>query len=682
MAASLFTFYRLKKNKTIKILCLTVLLTQLAGFVAKGQPALIPMPQEITWGSGDFQLGSATIQTDTSLSHSAIQYLQGWLASEGIKNTQLQQPVSGKKSAAIAFLYNEDLTAYGKEAYQLTVKPQGVTIQSHSELGFFRAVTTLRQLGVENNKIASCQIRDWPAFQWRGIMHDVGRNFISLDELKKQVSILARYKINVFHWHLTENVAWRLQIKKYPQLTDAEHMTRNKGQYYTQEEAREFVRYCQQLGVTVLPEIDMPGHSAAFERAMGVNMQSDEGIRILKNILEEVCEVFDVPYIHIGGDEVEITNPDFLPEMTRFIRHRGKQVVGWRPGGNLDDDTIDQLWTGHVEPEKGIKTIDSRHLYLNHNDPLSGVYKTFSRQLCDAPRGDSLLLGAILCAWPDRRVGHQDDIIKMNGFYPSALAFAERAWIGGGYKEPTALIPVDNSLRFHEFVAFEKRLIRHRDCFFQGEHFPYIRQTDIVWNITRPQPNEGDLAKTFAIETAEGNAPEQGVSKARGATVWLRHMWHPLMQGVLPEAQPNHTAYAYTYVFSPQKQQVGMWISFHNPGRANDDDTPKTGQWDYKQSKIWVNDKEIAPPQWLYPGRKGDMEVPLVDESYEWRPATQVNLEKGWNKVLIKLPIGKFKSSHTAQVKWMFTAAFVHWDGSTAREIEGLKYSVDPKGKQ
>ena len=113
-----------------------------------------------------------------------------------------------------------------------------------------------------------------------------------------------------------------------------------------------------------------------------------------------------------------------------------------------------------------------------------------------------------------------------------------------------------------------------------------------------------------------------------------------------------------------------MWIGFRSWSRSHRDATPAEGAWDHRQGKIWLNGKPIAPPRWAKPGRKGDGEDPLVDEGYAYRPPTPVHLEKGWNRILIKAPVGKDK------VKWMCTAALIAWDGRMARELDGVSWAA------
>ena len=164
------------------------------------------------------------------------------------------------------------------EAYTLHISREHIHIEAIKPQGVYRAMQTLRQLTERSEqgvRVHGCRITDWPAFRIRGWMHDVGCSYISLKELKREIVLLSRYKINTFHWHLTENQAWRLESKRYPELNDSAHTTRMPGKYYTHEEARELVDFCRKHFVTLIPEIDIPGHSAAFERAL------DYGIRMI-----------------------------------------------------------------------------------------------------------------------------------------------------------------------------------------------------------------------------------------------------------------------------------------------------------------------------------------------------------------------------------------------------------------
>ena len=253
-----------------------------------------------------------------------------------------------------------------EEAYMLEVTKKGVSIKATTEKGVYWAKQTLKQLVVTKGKKSyyeGCTIIDYPAFRIRGFMHDTGRSYISVEELKKEIALLSQYKINVFHWHLTENQGWRLQSIRFPQLNLANTYERLPEKYYTLEEAKELVAYCKAHNMLLIPEIDMPGHSRAFEKAFGTDMQSPQGMKILKEILDEVVETFEVPYIHIGTDEVAFTNPAFVPEMVAYIRAKGKKVISWNPGWHYKEGEIDmtQLWSYRGKAQKGIPAIDSRY---------------------------------------------------------------------------------------------------------------------------------------------------------------------------------------------------------------------------------------------------------------------------------------------------------------------------------
>lgn len=164
---------------------------------------------------------------------------------------------------------------------------------------------------------------------------------------------------------------------------------------------------------------------------------------------------------------------------------------------------------------------------------------------------------------------------------------------------------------------------------------------------------------------------------AVGAGIYLRHVWGTFVPAFYKEPKENHTAYAYTYVYSPKNQTVGLWAEFQNYGRSEADLPPLPGKWDYKGSRIWINDEEILPPGWTMTHRVKDVEVPLGNENCVVRPPLSIQLHKGWNKILLKLPVGKFTQPEIRLVKWMFTTVFVTLDGKKA--VEGLIYSPEKK---
>ena len=582
----------------------------------------------------------------------------------------------------------EEARLNGAEAYRLSVSNKRIKIEAVTEQGVYWAMQTLRQLERKKGKrssVAGCEIVDWPAFRIRGFMQDVGRSYISMEELKREIEILSRFKINVFHWHLTENQAWRLESKIFPMLNDSVNTIRMPGKYYTLEEARDLVDFCKKHQVLLIPEIDMPGHSAAFVRAFRHDMQSPEGMKILKLLLDEVCETFDVPYLHIGTDEVEFTNPHFVPEIVAYVRSKGKKVISWNPGWHYKPGEIDMthLWSYRGKAQPGIPAIDSKFHYLNHFDVFGDIVALYNSRIYDQAEGSEDIAGTILALWHDRLIDNEWNLVIENGLYPNMLAIAERAWRGGGteyFDGLGTILPPEDTEAFKEFADFEKRMLWHKEHTFKGYPFAYVKQTNVKWNITDAFPNGGDMDKVFPPEqelkdTYHYNGNTYGVRQAIGAGIYLRHVWGDMVPAFYADPKENHTAYAYTWVYSPKDQEVGLWVEFQNYSRSEMDLAPLPGKWDYKGSRIWINGCEILPPVWTATHKVKSYEVPLGNENCVGRVPLAVHLNKGWNKVFLKLPIGKFKMAETRLVKWMFTAVFVTPDGE--RAAEGLIYSPD-----
>lgn len=649
--------------------------------VAKaGDNHLLPQPQKFTPSHTSFQVNKVKLSTPV--------LQQEWEAFIA----EMSGTVSPKATAVIEVRLLPSLPEIPMnrdEAYRLNVTKKRITVEAVTERGVYWAMQTLRQLAEKRNsktQIQGAEIVDWPAFRIRGFMQDVGRSYISLEELKREIAALAQFKINVFHWHLTENQSWRLESKIFPMLNDSVNTTRMPGKYYTLEEAKELVAFCKAHHMTLIPEIDMPGHSAAFIRTFRHDMQSPEGMKILKLLLDEVCETFDVPYLHIGTDEVQFTNPRFVPEMVSYVRSKGKKVISWNPGWHYKPGEIDmtQLWSYRGKAQEGIPAIDSRFHYLNHFDTFGDIVALYNSRVYNKEQGSDDLAGTILAIWNDRLIDSEWDMIIENNFYPNMLAVAERAWKGGGteyFDKNATILPSDEqSELFKNFADFERRLLWHKEHTFAGYPFAYVRQTNVKWNITDAFPNGGDLTKSFPPEeslrdsyTYKGKT--YNVRPAIGAGIYLRHVWGTLVPGFYKEPEENHTAYAYTYVYSPKEQTAGLWVEFQNYSRSEADLPPLQGKWDYKESRIWINEQEVLPPVWTATHRTKSNEITLGNENCVVRPPLEVRLQKGWNKVFMKLPVGKFTSPEVRLVKWMFTTVFVTPDGQKA--LEGLVYSPD-----
>ncbi|MBV3429741.1 beta-N-acetylhexosaminidase [Prevotella copri] len=579
---------------------------------------------------------------------------------------------SGELTVEEKYVSQIEGAKFQEEAYHLSITRKGILLEATTPKGMYWGRQTLEQLKYTKNKktwVPQCDITDWPAFRIRGFMHDVGRSYIPVEELKREISLLSRYKINVFHWHLTENQAWRLECKKYPQLNAPENMEREKGKFYTLDEARQLVEFCKQHQVLLIPEIDMPGHSAAFERTFNTDMQSEKGTQILKDIIDEVCETFDVPYLHIGTDEVQFTNPDFVPMMVKYIRDKGKKVISYNPGWNYKPGEIDmtQLWSYRGKAQKGIPAIDCRYHYANHFDTYADLVAMFNSRIYNQPEGSDDLAGCIVAFWNDRFIDNTPQLLAENNFYPYMLTLAERAWRGGGncyFDGKGTLLWEDEPEQLAAFREFEHRLLWQKKTWLKEVPFPYVFQTQSEWQITDAFPNGGDLNKVFPPEQQEDSVYQyEGKTyktrKIIGNGIYLRHVWGTLVPGFYANPQENHTAYATRWIYSPKERKAKLALEFQNYSRSESDLAPRQGTWDYKCSRAWINGQEIMPPVWQNTNTERSNEITLKNENYMSRPAIDITLKKGWNKLMLKLPVGKFSSKETRLVKWMFTAAIL-----------------------
>lgn len=605
-----------------KIICLVALVSAVLGFstFAQGQTlALIPTPSTMVCGDDSVLIAELPVR-------------------EQIINDVHRFP--------------------SDESYELRVTKESIEIMARTQAGLFYAHKTLRQLKM-SEYVRTMDIKDSPAFSWRGYMVDVGRNYQSMEMLKQQIDFMADMKLNVFHFHLTENVAWRLAIDKYPQLTDQEYMTRDGGLYYDEEDIKELMQYCADRHILFLMEIDMPGHSEAFKRAMGFDMQTDEGLETVLNILDEVVAKFGIKILHIGADEVRITKEDFLPKVTSHLHELGVTVVGWHPGGDYPEYVIRQLWSNddaHGAEDQGDKysRIDSRNLYINHMDALEAIPSIYNHQVCDVDRGDSLNLGATLCLWNDRKLRRGEDNLTHNPVYSSLMAFAERTWVGGGRSDNYVGVDATPDV-LSAFRDFERSMMTIHHDLYPDLPFTYVPQADIEWQVYGPYDNGGDLGMSFAPESStDGVEP---MTTVVGGTIIWRHFWDPVVKGIMDGTKENTTLYAEREIYSDKDQWVPMWIGFYDYSRSHHIDSPKMGTWGSEGAKIWINGKEIMPPKWVRGGRKGDLEIPFEDENYSMRAPMMVYLHKGANKILVKSPIGKYNSGiWYAPFKWMFTA--------------------------
>lgn len=398
--------------------------------------SIIPLPNNITIGKGYFTLNNlTTINYTTAESKKLALLLQEYLQVQYNLNIKITEKAT---TNCIQFITNKKTN---NEAYDLVISTNKIEIIGY-DAGLFYGYQSLLQLlpvTIKNKEILLpiVTIKDTPRFEYRGMHLDVCRHMFPLSFLKKYIDILASYKLNVFHWHLTDDQGWRLEIKKYPKLTSigayrnqtlignyrtvGEYDNTAYGGFYTQEQAKELVAYARERFVTIIPEIEMPGHALAalaayptlgcgdkttnFQTAQTWGVFDDvfcagkeETFELLQNVIDEVIEIFPSKYIHIGGDECPKTKwktcsscqkrikdnnlkdehelqSYFIQRMEKYINNKGRKIIGWDEileGGLAANATV-MSWRGDAggiaaanQNHDVIMTPASYGLYFDH----------------------------------------------------------------------------------------------------------------------------------------------------------------------------------------------------------------------------------------------------------------------------------------------------------------------------
>ncbi len=367
---------------------------------AKAGIGIIPRPEKIIIEKGSFFTAQKPeILTKTSereVADLAAYLAQVWQESRGDQLEIKKTSDEIRSPAMIALGIVKSLKNLGAEGYRLKIAPRSIVISALKPAGLFYGIQTLRQLIAGQRQIPCLEIEDRPRFAWRGMLLDCGRHFMSVDLIKRYIDLLAYHKMNVFHWHLTEDQGWRLEIKRYPRLTEVGAWRTQNGKryggFYTQEEVRDIVAYAQSRYVTVVPEIEMPGHSVAALAAYPeysctgkpIAVENHWGIfndvfcpgkeltfEFLQNILDEVCALFPSTYVHIGGDECPKYYWKSCPEcqarikaeglkdenelqgyftrrIDRYMQSKGRRIIGWDEilEGGVSPTSVVQSWRG------------------------------------------------------------------------------------------------------------------------------------------------------------------------------------------------------------------------------------------------------------------------------------------------------------------------------------------------
>ena len=404
---------------------------------------LIPKPVEVRMEAGSLDLGCPwQVEVSQSASKDLFDLLR-----EELVTLQMPRNKDCLMPMRIQFTRIQPDTLLPAEWHSIHVAPDGITVTAPSEEGLFRGSRTLIQLletGRETGSLPCLSITDWPRFAWRGMHLDACRHFWSVEFTKKYIDLLARYKMNRFHWHLTDDQGWRIEIKKYPKLTEIgahragsqvgpysrrEYDSIPYGGFYTQEQIREVVEYAAVRHITVVPEIEMPGHALAalasypelgctggpyeVQKGWGVFDDvfcagSDSVFSFMENVLTEVVALFPGEIIHIGGDECPKerwkTCPKcqtrmktkglkdehelqsyFIQRIEKFVNAKGRKVIGWDEilEGGLAPNAAVMSWRGTeggvaaAKQKHNVVMSPGSHCYFDHyqgdpaNEPLA-----------------------------------------------------------------------------------------------------------------------------------------------------------------------------------------------------------------------------------------------------------------------------------------------------------------------
>ena len=434
---------------------------------------ILPSPQQFELKEGKFLFDASTGVFADSVFFEQIPYLKSISS----------QPLNGE-STTIALLYEG---AFSDEEYILDISEDTIAISATTSEGIIRGIQTLRQLLPLQKKsayIPALSIHDYPRFSWRGMLLDCSRHFMEKDFVKRYIDLLALHKMNVLHWHLTEDQGWRIEIEQYPKLTEIGAWRTQKdgsiyGGFYTKEDIREIVAYAKERHITVVPEIELPGHSLAalssypqlsctggpfeVENDWGVFKDiycagNDSVFMFLENVLDEVLELFPSKYIHIGGDEAPKYRWDncnkckarmrneglddshqlqsyFITRIERYLNSKGRQIIGWDEileGGLAPSATV-QSWRGMdggiAAAKSGHYAIMSptSHAYFDYDLDAIDLQKVYSFEPIPSVLSEEeaqFILGGECNMWSERA---PQDLVDSKVF-PRLLAMSEVLW--------------------------------------------------------------------------------------------------------------------------------------------------------------------------------------------------------------------------------------------------------------
>jgi hexosaminidase len=480
-------------------------------------PLLVPLPARVQRSRGSFLLGPTTRIVADNASMATAEYFAERLR----RSTGYPLPIDvrsevTKSSGNIVLNSDTAKSDLEPESYELSASPGGVVVRAADRSGMFYGVQSLLELlppaslGSKPVSGATCripgvEIQDKPRFAWRGFMLDVSRHFFSKKEIEEVLDLMALHKLNTFHWHLTDDQGWRIEIRKYPRLVEVGAWRRSigfgldprsstaygpdgrYGGYYSQADVREIVAYAQSRHITIVPEIEMPGHSTAGlsaypEFACPVVDRdgrlkapdvycagNDKTFAFLEDVLTEICDLFPGKYIHIGGDEVSkrrwrecplceeriahesLKNVEglqnyFVKRIAGFLQSKDRSVIGWTEiaEGGLPDRTMVMDWLGKAAEIAGeghdVVQCLNTYCYFDYyqsrersgEPPASGAYLSLERVYSFEPIPEGLapqhqvhILGTQANLWTEYIPSLTQAEYMM---FPRLCALAEVAW--------------------------------------------------------------------------------------------------------------------------------------------------------------------------------------------------------------------------------------------------------------
>lgn len=460
---------------------------EVSGEIKTIKNAIIPRPLTYKENEGEFILNKDTailVKGNNDEETEEIINIAEYLKEKLNPATGYDFNINSNENPKQNYIYLTTLkseSTLGEEGYNITTTSDGIKIVANKPVGLFRGIQTLRQLlppeidsinlvSDINWGIKNSTIYDKPEYSYRGLMIDVARHFFSEEEIKKQIDLSAQYKINRVHLHLTDDQGWRIEIKKYPDLTligGSTEVGGGKGGYYTQEQFKNIVKYAADRYIEIIPEVDMPGHTNAALASYGflnpdgkrkhlytgidvgfstLMTDSEKTYEFIEDVIKEISEISPSKYFHMGGDEAESTKKEdydyFVGRVSKIVEKYGKTPIGWDPidtAPEINYSVILQNWKDSNEAarKKNMKMIISiaskTYLDMKYNEntpyglnwagyiPIETAYNWDPTDF--APK--NLILGIEAPLWTETI----DNVEQMEYMiYPRLLGYAEIGW--------------------------------------------------------------------------------------------------------------------------------------------------------------------------------------------------------------------------------------------------------------